>query len=181
MRCVFNPDHFVRKKERNYEVDEMTRQLPREKQKAAVIEPIYGKIWAGLKHFPNGLAAGSANPPTVSGPAASALISAGIGCFTMMFVHHLSDTSKAREKIIWMIGSWIPGSKNESQLWGNIGSYTGKETMLLIGWLVSWPILYFLLKDKNVKSRTIFFWMFALFVAATAMSWHPLFPYLPLM
>ncbi|MCL1464928.1 hypothetical protein [Argonema galeatum] len=157
----------------------MTRQLSRQPQKEN--EPIYGRIWAQLKKFPNGLAEGSQKPLTVSGPAAAALISAGIGCFTMMFTHHLSDTSKAREKIVWAIGSWIPGSHNKSELWGNIGSYTGKETMLLVGWLVSWPILYFLWKKKNIKAKTMFFWFFALFIAATAMSWHPLFPYLPLM
>lgn len=144
-------------------------------------EPLYGLIWQWLKHFPQGLAVGSKNPPRVSGPAAAALMSAGIGCFVMMMTHHLSDTSKAREKMVWAIGSWIPGSHNPSELWGNIGSYTGKETMLLVGWLLSWPILYFLWKDKNIKARTIFFWFFTLFIAATAMSWHPLFPYLPLM
>ncbi|HEY9725344.1 MAG TPA: hypothetical protein V6D50_02755 [Chroococcales cyanobacterium] len=143
--------------------------------------PLYVAIWEWLKRFPRGLAAGSQNAPTVSGPAAAALISAGLGCFLMMVTHHLSDTSKAREKIVWAIGSWIPGSHNSSPLWGNIGSYTGKETMLLVGWLVSWPILYFLWKNKSIKAKTIFFWFFALFVAATAMSWHPLFPYLPLM
>lgn len=145
------------------------------------IVPLYGQIWKWLKHFPQGLAAGSQSAPTVSGPAAAALISAGFGCFLMMVTHHLSDTSKAREKIVWAIGSWIPGSHNSSELWGNIGSYTGKETMLLIGWLVSWPILHILWKNKNIKSRTIFFWLFTLLIAATAMSWHPLFPYLPLM
>jgi hypothetical protein len=144
-------------------------------------EPLYGLIWQWLKHFPHGLAVGSKNPPRVSGPAAAALMSAGIGCFVMMITHHLSDTSKAREKMVWAIGSWIPGSHNPSELWGNIGSYTGKETMLLVGWLLSWPILYFLWKDKNIKARTVFFWFFTLFIAATAMSWHPLFPYLPLM
>jgi hypothetical protein len=161
----------------------MTRQLTRVTRKAADDEPIYGKIWGWLKHFPNGLAEGSSNPPNVSGPAAAALISAGIGCVTMMVTHHLSDAdkSKATEKFVHSLGAWIPGSYSSSELWGNIGSYTGKETMLLVGWLVSWPILYVCLKKKNVKSRTIFFWMFALFVAATAMSWHPLFPYLPLM
>lgn len=157
----------------------MTRPLSRRPE--AETEPIYGLIWRELKHFPKGLAAGSQNPPIGSGPAAAALISAGFGCFLMMVVHHLSDTSKAREKIVWALGSWIPGSRNESELWGNIGSYTGKETVLLLGWLVSWLLLHFLWKNKNIKSRTIFFWMFAFFVAATAMSWHPLFPYLPLM
>jgi hypothetical protein len=145
-------------------------------------EPIYGKIWHSLKTFPSGLAKGSQHSPKVSGPAAAALISAGIGCVTMMVSHHFSDADKSKtvENFIWSVGSWIPGSHNPSRLWGNIGSYSGKETMLLIGWLVSWAILYLLWKDKQIKSRTIFFWMFLLFVAATAMSWHPLFPYLPL-
>jgi hypothetical protein len=52
--------------------------------------------------------------------------------------------------------------------------------MLLIGWLVSWPILHYLWKDRQIKAKTILFWFFALMIAATAMSWHPLFPYLPL-
>ncbi|MEG4085516.1 hypothetical protein [Microcoleus sp. POL10_C6] len=156
----------------------MTRQLSR--QNNAGNEPVYGKFWSQLKHFPSGLAEGAETAPSVSGPAAAAVISAAIGCFTMMVTHHLSDTSKATEKIVWNLGTWIPGSKTDSELWGNIGSYTGKETMLLVGWLISWPILHTLWKNKNIKSRTIFFWMFALLVAATAMCWHPLFPYLPL-
>ncbi|OCR01190.1 hypothetical protein BCD67_17670 [Oscillatoriales cyanobacterium USR001] len=143
-------------------------------------EPIYTSIWNKLKQFPNGLSKGSQQPPITSGPAAAALISASFGCFLMMVTHHLSDTSPAREKIVWAIGSWIPGSHNPNPIWGNIGSYSGKETMLLVGWLVSWPILYFVWKNKRVKSRTIFFWLFTLLIAATAMSWHPLFPYLPL-
>ena len=156
----------------------MTRQLS--SQNPADNEPFYGKFWSKLKQFPSGLAEGAETAPSVSGPAAAAVISAAIGCFTMMVTHHLSDTSKATEKIVWNLGTWIPGSKTDSELWGNIGSYTGKETMLLVGWLISWPILHTLWKNKNIKSRTIFFWMFGLLVAATAMCWHPLFPYLPL-
>ncbi|HEY9633903.1 MAG TPA: hypothetical protein V6D14_10880 [Coleofasciculaceae cyanobacterium] len=157
----------------------MSQQLSRKPETETA--PLYSRIWEWLKHFPQGLAAGSQSTPTVSGPAAAALISAGFGCFVMMVTHHLSDTSEAREKIVLAIGSWIPGSHNPSELWGNIGSYAGKETMLLVGWLVSWLILYGLWKNKNIKSRTIFFWLFTLLIAATAMSWHPLFPYLPLM
>jgi hypothetical protein len=65
-------------------------------------------------------------------------------------------------------------------LWGNIGSYTGKETILLVGGPIGWLILHALYKNNNLKSRTIFFLMFALLVASTAICWHPLFPYLPL-
>jgi hypothetical protein len=143
-------------------------------------EPIYGRAWKQFKQFPKILSQGSKHPPDGSGVAASAFISAAIGCFTMMVVHHLGDTSKAREALIWKLGAWIPGSNNPSKLWGNIGSYTGKETMLLVGWLLSWVILHQLWKHKQIKSNSIFFWMFALMIAATAMCWHPLFPYMPL-
>jgi hypothetical protein len=156
----------------------MNRQLCR--QNHAGDKPLYGKLWSKLKHFPRGLSEGAETAPSVCGPAAATVISAAIGCFTMMVTHHLSETSQAIEKIVWNLGTWIPGSKTDSELWGNIGSYTGKETMLLVGWLVSWSILHSLWKHKNIKSRTIFFWMFALLIAATAMCWHPLFPYLPL-
>jgi hypothetical protein len=149
-------------------------------KKVPLNTPIYGKVWATLKQFPAGLAKGSNKPPATSGTAAAALISAGIGCFTMMVTHHLADTSKEREKFIWGLGKWIPGSDTGDKLWGNIGSYTGKETMLLVGWLVSWIILHNLLKHKQVKTSTIFLWSFGLFVAAAVMSWHPMFPYLPL-
>ncbi len=149
-------------------------------QDSGVLEPFYGRIWKKLKMFPGGLAQGANTSPPVSGVAAAAFVSAAIGCFTMMVTHHLSDTSKAREAFIWTLGYWIPGSNSKDKLWGNIGSYTGKETMLLVGWLVSWVILHQLWKNKQIKSRTIFFWMFALIIAATAMCWHPLFPYLPL-
>jgi hypothetical protein len=150
-------------------------------KETSVNRPIYGAIWNYLKQFPAGLAKGASQPPATSGQAAAAFISAGIGCFSMMFAHHLADTSKEREKFIWGLGKWIPGSDTGDKLWGNIGSYSGKETILLIGWLVSWAILYYLLKHKQVSTRTMFIWMFGLLVAATVMSWHPIFPYLPLM
>lgn len=156
----------------------MTGQLSRPRN--LVNEPWYGKAWGWLKRFPNILAEGSKNPPTVSGVSAAALLSAAIGCFTMMVSHHLGDTSKATNEWLWNLGSWIPGSKSNDEMWGNIGSYTGKQTMLLIGWLVSWAILHFLWRNRNVKSNTVLFWLFAFIIAATVMSWHPLFPYMPL-
>jgi hypothetical protein len=145
-----------------------------------IAEPIYGRIWRRFKQFPAVLSQGGRNAPNGSGVAASAFISAAIGCFTMMVVHHLGDTSKAREAFIWKLGYWIPGSNSPNKLWGNIGSYTGKETMLLVGWLVSWVVLHLLWKNRQIKANTIFFWIFTLMIAATAMCWHPLFPYLPL-
>ncbi|PSR18515.1 hypothetical protein C8255_06910 [filamentous cyanobacterium CCP3] len=140
----------------------------------------YTRTWQWLKQFPKILHSGSQKPPATSGPAAAFLISAGIGSASMMVAHHLSDTSKAREAFLLMLGSWIPGSTNPDPMWGNIGSYAGKETVLLISWLVSLAILYPIFRHKQVRPRTLFFWMFSLFTVATVMAWHPLFPYLPL-
>jgi hypothetical protein len=142
--------------------------------------PVYQKTWDRLKYFPTNFAKGADRQPATSGSAAAALISVGIGCFTMMVTHHLAETSTAADTFIWGLGKWIPGSDTGNKLWGNIGSYTGKETMLLVGWLSSWLILHNLLKNKQVKTSTIFMWTFGLIVAATVMSWQPLFPYLPL-
>lgn len=144
-------------------------------------DQIYTKTWNALKKFPQFLHQGSQKPPKVNGAAAAAFISAGIGAVGMMISHHFSDTNKDVEKSLKSLGSWIPGSVSPDPMWGNIGSYAGKETVFLIAWLVSWAILYVVLKNKQLRATTIFFWMFSLFTLATAMSWHPLFPYLPLM
>ena len=141
----------------------------------------YERIWQNLKQFPSTISQGSKKSPQYSGPAAAALLSTGIGCWSMMITHHLADTSKERDAIVWKIGSWIPGSHNPDQVWGNIGSYSGKETVLLIMWLSSWFLLHQLWRKKDIPNRTIFLSMFFFFVVSTAMTWHPLFPYLHLM
>ncbi|MBP0016869.1 MAG: hypothetical protein J7647_04845 [Cyanobacteria bacterium SBLK] len=143
--------------------------------------PIYSQIWNTLKQFPRFLATGSQNPPTFSGTAAAALVSASFSCFLLMVNQHLTSIFKEWNTIIWNLGDWIPGSKNPDEVYGEIGSYSGKQTVMLIGWLVSWAILSILWQKKQIKFRTIFFGLFFFLVAATVMNWHPLFPYLPLM
>jgi hypothetical protein len=143
--------------------------------------PIYSCVWNQLKQFPGFLSRGASQAPETNGMAAAALISGGIGAVMMMVSHHISDTNKGFETILHkMIGAWMPGAVNADPMWGNIGSYAGKETVMLVSWLVSWAILHRWLKDRTVKSRTLFFWLMSLYAIATAMSWHPLFPYLPL-
>lgn len=142
--------------------------------------PWYTQFWNWCKQFPAILATGASTPPETAGIAAAALISAAIGTVMMMVTHHLAHTSAALEQFIQWLGTWIPGSHNADPVAGNIGSYAGKETMLLVGWLVSWVILHYLLQHRQVRTRTIFFGTFGLLVAAIVMCWHPLFPYLPL-
>ncbi|WP_299490186.1 hypothetical protein [Acaryochloris sp. IP29b_bin.137] len=143
--------------------------------------PIYSKIWNQLKNFPQGLATGAQDPPTVSGPAAAALISAAFSCFLLMVNQHLTVIFKAWNDLVWDMGSWIPGSKNPDPLYGEIGSYSGKETIMLVSWLVSWLLLHQFWKNRQIQAGTMFFWILTFLVAATVMNWHPIFPYLPLM
>lgn len=145
------------------------------------IVPGYLKLWNQFKYFPQVLSRGSKTPPTTSGSAAAALISASFSCFLLMVNQHLCSISKSWNEIIWSLGDWIPGSKNPDPLYGEIGSYSGKETVMLIGWLGSWLILSQLWRHRQIKFSTIFFCLFGFVVAATVMNWHPIFPYLPLM
>ncbi len=142
--------------------------------------PMYKSVWNKLRTFPGIIHRGSKNPPGASGGAAAFLISGGIGSVVMMVVHHFSDTSKDFEGMVKSFGSWIPGAVSKDPMWGNIGSYAGKETAMLLGWLISLAILYPLLKNRQVKSITMFGWLFGLYTLAAVMSWHPAIPYLPL-
>ena len=134
-----------------------------------------------LNKFSQELADGSPNNPAVSGPAAAALISAAFSCFMLMVNQHFTSIFKEWNEIVWALGDWIPGSKNPDPIYGEIGSYSGKETVMLIVWLASWFVLHQLWKNKQINFRPIFVCLFGFLVAATVMNWHPLFPYLPLM
>lgn len=143
-------------------------------------QTLWGKIWHKLTSVPQRLAMGSSSPPTVSGPAAAALISAGFSCFLLMVNEHGIVVFKIWEQIMGNLGRWIPGIRQTNPMYGDIASYVGLEILMLISWSISWFILSKFWQNTQVKSQTIFFWLFAFFIAATVMNWHPLFPYLPI-
>jgi hypothetical protein len=143
--------------------------------------PWYIRLGDYLKRFPQGLANGSSTAPATSGVAGAALISAAFACFVMMVNQHFAAAFKPYEELIWNLGAWIPGSRSDDPLYGEIGSYSGKETILLITWLFSWLFLALLWRNREIKGGTIFFCLFFFLVASTVMNWHPLFPYMPLM
>jgi hypothetical protein len=143
--------------------------------------PWYVRLGNSLKRFPQGLAKGSSTAPSSSGIAGAALISAPFACFVMMVNQHFAAAFKSYEDLIWNLGAWIPGSRNADPLYGEIGSYSGKETILLVTWLFSWFFLALLWRNREIKGSTIFFCLFFFLVASTVMNWHPLFPYMPLM
>ena len=80
-----------------------------------------------------------------NGAAVAAYTSAMLGLLVMGMVHTMTDASAAFSTWVLSIGKlWIPNAQG-------IGPYSGKETFLLVTWLVSWVVLHMLLRKRNIK------------------------------
>lgn len=79
----------------------------------------------------------------VNGPAAAALLAGGIGSATMgliTLVQELNDKSAFSTSLVW--------SKP-------VGALSGKSSMAIIIFFVSWAILHFIWKDKDTDFARI--------------------------
>lgn len=82
-----------------------------------------------------------------TGPAVAAFLSAMIGLVSLGLAN-LGDETKILTATLLETGKlWIPNAQG-------IGPYSGKETFLLLGWLVSWIILHAVLKKRDVRLAT---------------------------
>ena len=80
-----------------------------------------------------------------NGAAVAAFISAMIGLLTMGIIHTATDGSTSFSSWVLSVGKlWIPNAQG-------IGPYSGKETFLLVGWLLSWTVLHLLLRKRDMK------------------------------
>src|SRR3990172_10860817 len=80
-----------------------------------------------------------------NGSAVAAYMSSMLGLLTMGIVHTATVASDAFKTWVHSIGKmWIPNAQG-------IGPYSGKETFLLLAWLLSWAVLYVLLRKREVK------------------------------
>ncbi len=104
-----------------------------------------------------------------NGVAQSALLSAMFGCLTLALVNLGTEMSESFKTLVHNIGKlWMPGAEG-------IGPYSGKETISLVAWLVSWVIFYFILRDREWN----FIFVIVLFLVgiglATTLLWPPVF------
>ena len=83
-----------------------------------------------------------------NGPAAAAILAAGAGSFTLGLLAVLSGASGA--------------VNNALKFYGPAGPLSGKTTLAVVVWLVSWLLLHLIWRKKDVDFPK-FFW------AATAM------------
>jgi len=87
-----------------------------------------------------------------SGPVVAATLAPILGFFTLMVSHHISRLTKGLDQLVHSFGLWIPGAIGSGPD-GSIGSYSGKETLALIVWGVSWVTLHFLWRRQDFSIR----------------------------
>jgi hypothetical protein len=102
-----------------------------------------------------------------NGQVAAAMTAAMIGVLSLGISHTISVLSKDAKLFIFEVGKvWIPGAEE-------IGPYSGKESFMLIGWGLSWLILYYALRNRDVKlSYYTLLFMIGISVA-TLLVWTP--------
>ena len=110
----------------------------------------------------------SARSPLPTGPGAAALVATGLGLLALSLSHVLSEASAGVKNALQALGNlWIPGAPG-------IGPYSGKETVGLLVWLVSWALLHAALRKRDVSLVAAGVWTFALVGLATTLLWPPI-------
>lgn len=103
-----------------------------------------------------------------NGAAIAAYISAMIGLLVLSLSVVLSEISEPMKLWVHGVGKlWMPGADG-------IGPYSGKETLGLVGWLVSWAILNRVMRMKKLSGG---FWLVVFLTGigvATTLIWPPM-------
>jgi hypothetical protein len=107
-----------------------------------------------------------------SGIAVAALLAAMLGMLALAVVNVFTAASKDFNAWVHGVGKvWMPGA-------AGIGPYSGKETISLVVWLVTWGVLHYALRDRELKLST---WLIVFLVGvgvATTLIWPPVFEHL---
>lgn len=106
------------------------------------------------------------------GGAQAALLSAMLGCLTLAVVNLGTELSKKFQTFVHDVGKlWIPGAEG-------IGPYSGKETFMLVAWLLSWLILGRILRNREWNMNVVWILFLIGIGAATTLLWPPVFGWL---
>jgi hypothetical protein len=102
-----------------------------------------------------------------NGAAVAAYLAAVIGLLVLAIVALASDLNKSFEQWVFGIGKlWMPGAQG-------IGPYSGKETLGLVAWLVTWVLLHFVLRKRQLDGRV---WLIVFLIGigvASTLVWPP--------
>lgn len=98
------------------------------------------------------------------GPAAAAMVAAGIGIFALGFLTVLAEVSES-----------IKGFLEDWEFGRGVGPLAGKTTIAVIAWAVSWAILAVLWRGKDANLRTWFAVALALGILGAVGTFPPFF------
>jgi hypothetical protein len=90
--------------------------------------------------------------PVYNGPVIAATLAPLLAFVTLMVSHHISRLSPALDRAVHAYGYWIPGAVGSGPD-GSIGSYSGKETMAVVVWVISWLIFHYLWRQQDFSLR----------------------------
>ena len=108
-----------------------------------------------------------ANQEKPTGAAVAAYLSASLGILSLAVSHLLSEKNESIKNAVQALGKlWMPGAEG-------IGPYSGKETIELLVWLLSWAVLHSMLKNKTVSVRWSGVAFLLILGVATTLLWPP--------
>lgn len=103
------------------------------------------------------------------GAAQAAMLSVMIGVLTLALINLGTVVSANFKTSVHNIGkAWMPGAEG-------IGPYSGKQTIALLAWLLSWWILHWLLRKKEWNPPTVTVIFLIGIALATTLLWPPVF------
>jgi hypothetical protein len=96
-----------------------------------------------------------------TGVLVAALLAALIGLLVFAVVNIAADVNS--------------GLRTSITLNSGIGPYSGKQVFLIGSWLLTWPILHFLLRNRDVNLRRWFGVFLIGLLVAVLLMWPPVF------
>lgn len=78
----------------------------------------------------------------VTGPASAAIVAGGVGAFVLGLMTTGAEV--------------IPSLREALNLTNPVGPLSGKTTVAVVAWLISWAILHFVWKDRDFNINTAF-------------------------
>ena len=116
-----------------------------------------------------GLDARAERPQRPTGEAVAALLAAGIGMLALALVNQIAELSDPFAAWLHGIGKlWMPGAPG-------IGPYSGKETVSVLAWLVSWAILHPALRTRELSVSRWLVVFLVMVAVATTFIWPPVY------
>jgi hypothetical protein len=101
------------------------------------------------------------SPSKPTGPAAAALVAAGVGTFVIGLMTSLAAASA--------------GLRNALAWYGPAGPLSGKTGVGLIAWLLAWIILHSAWRGREANLGRAFMWAIVLIAAGFLLTFPPVF------